>query len=84
MAALQAGAIDLPDAPSYPRNWKRNIPGGVPGLQIRRGARGVFGGFDSLLFRHTSLNLNDIIAVIWLHPPIRPLSIDQPLLGCPA
>ena len=31
---------------------KRNIPGGVPGLQIRREARGVSGRFDSCLFRH--------------------------------
>ncbi|KAH2815482.1 hypothetical protein KXV85_004460, partial [Aspergillus fumigatus] len=37
------------------RARKRNSPGGVPGLQIRRKAPGVFGRFDSCLFRRISI-----------------------------
>ncbi len=44
--------LDKPEQTTAPYSWKRNIPGGVPGLQTRRKVPCIFGRFDSYLFRH--------------------------------
>lgn len=45
--------MDKPTRPNAPYSRKRNIPGGVPGLQTRRKVPCIFGRFDSYLFRQS-------------------------------